>query len=83
MSNSLQPHRLQPAKAPLSMGFPRQEYWSGLPFPPSGDLPNLGFEPMSPASSALAGRFFTTVLPTCIRVASVFSVNSHANKYPR
>ena len=43
-------------QAPLSVGFSRQEYWSGLPFPPPGDLPNLGIEPMSPA---LAGRFFT------------------------
>ena len=41
----------------LSMGFPRQEYWSGLPFPSPGDLPDPGIEPMSPA---LAGRFFTT-----------------------
>ena len=38
------------------LGFPRQEYWSGLPFPSPGDLPNSGIEPMSPA---LAGRFFT------------------------
>ena len=44
-------------QAPLSMGFPRQEYWSGLPCPPPGDLPNPGIEPMSPA---LAGVFFTT-----------------------
>ena len=43
--------------APLSMGFSRQEYWNGLPFPPLGDLPNLGIKPMSPA---LAGGFFTT-----------------------
>ena len=35
-------------QAPLSMGFPRQEYWSGLPFPLPGDLPNPGIEPMSP-----------------------------------
>ena len=34
---------------PLSMGFPRQEYWSGLPFPSPGDLPNPGIEPGSPA----------------------------------
>ena len=40
-------------KAPLSMGFFRQEYWSGLPCPPSGDLPDLGIEPVSPASPAL------------------------------
>ena len=39
-------------QAPLSMGFPRQEYWSGLPFPPPGYLPNLGIEPMSLASLA-------------------------------
>ena len=44
-------------QAPLSMGFPRQEYWSGEPFPPAGDLPDPGIEP---ASTALAGRFFTT-----------------------
>ena len=35
-------------KAPLSMGFPRQEYWRGLPCPPPGDLPNSGIEPASP-----------------------------------
>ena len=45
---------------PLSMGFPRQEYWSGLPFPPPGDLPNPGIELVSLTSPALAGRFFTT-----------------------
>ena len=45
---------------PLSMEFSRQEYWSGLPFPSPGDLPNLGTEPVSPMSPALAGRFFTT-----------------------
>ena len=44
-------------QAPLSMGFPKQEYWSGLPSPSPGDLPNPGIEPMSPA---LAGRFFTS-----------------------
>ena len=47
-------------QAPLSMGFSRQEYRSGLPFSPSGDLPDSGIEPMSPVSLALAGRFFTT-----------------------
>ena len=46
-------------QAPLSMGFPRQENWSGLPFPPPGDLPDPGMEPVSPVSPALAGRFFT------------------------
>ena len=39
-------------QAPLSMGFSRQESWSGLPFPPPGDLPNPGIEPVSPALQA-------------------------------
>ena len=42
------PHGLYVAyQSPLSMGFSRQEYWSGLPFPPPGDLPNPGIEPGS------------------------------------
>ena len=40
-------------QAPLSMGFFRQEYWSGLLFPPLGDLPGPGIKPTSPASPAL------------------------------
>ena len=47
-------------QAPLSMGFSRQEYWSGLPCPPPGDPPDLWMEPMSLRSPALAGRFFTS-----------------------
>ena len=47
-------------QAPLSMEFPRQEYWSALPFPPPGDLLDPGIEPASPA---LAGGFFTTETP--------------------
>ena len=47
-------------QAPLSMEFPRQEYWSGLPCPPTGDLPNPGIELPSLMSLALAGRFFTS-----------------------
>ena len=50
-------------QAPLSMGFPRQEHWSGSPSPPPGDLPGPGIEPASPGSPALAGRFFTTEPP--------------------
>ena len=50
-------------QAPLSMGFSRQEYWSGLPCPPPGDLPDPGIELTSPVSPALAGQFFTTVPP--------------------
>ena len=45
-------------QAPLSMGFPRQEYWSGLPFPSPEDLPDPGIEPRSPALQADAGRHF-------------------------
>ena len=41
-------------------GFSRQEYWSGMPCPPPGDLPNPGIEPTSLMSPALAGGFFTT-----------------------
>ena len=47
-------------QAPLSMEFSRQEYWSRLPFPTPGDLPDPGIKPLSPAFPALAGRFFTT-----------------------
>ena len=47
-------------QAPLSTGFPRQEYWSGLPFPPLGDLPDPGTELTSLVSPALPGGFFTT-----------------------
>ena len=47
-------------QALLSMGFSRQEHWSGFPFPTPGDLPNPRIEPMSLASPALSGRFFTT-----------------------
>ena len=47
-------------QGPLSMGFSRREYWSGLPCPPPGNLPNAGIELGSLMSSTLAGRFFTT-----------------------
>ena len=47
-------------QVPLSMGFPRQEYWSGLPFPSPGDLPDPGITPMSLMSLALASGFLTT-----------------------
>ena len=47
-------------QAPLSMGFSRQEYWSGLPCPSPGDLPDTGIKPASLVSPRSAGRFFTT-----------------------
>ena len=50
-------------QAPLSLGFPRQEYLSELPFPTPGNLPDPGIKHTSPASPALAGGFFTTVPP--------------------
>ena len=50
-------------QAPLSMGFPRQEYWSGWPFPSPGDLPNPGIKNASLVSPALAGILFTAVSP--------------------
>ena len=50
-------------QASLSMGFPRQEHCSGLPFPPPGDSPNPGIEPASLASPALAARLFITEPP--------------------
>ena len=45
------------------MGFSRQEYWSGLPYPPPGDLPEPEIETASPVSPALASGFFATELP--------------------
>ena len=50
-------------QAPLSIGFSRQGHWNGLAFPPSGDLPDPGLEPMLPAFPALAGEFFITEPP--------------------
>ena len=68
-------------QAPLSMGFPRQEYWSGLPFPSSRDLPNPGIKLASPA---LAGRFFTTGPPgkpsgIFATTRDCFSINNRQN----
>ena len=54
-------------QALLSMGFPRLEYWNGLPFPSPGDLPNSGIELTSLMAPALAGGFFTTVPPGMFR----------------
>ena len=60
MSDSFTTPWTEAQQASLSMGFPRQEYWSGLLFPFPGDLPNPGIEPTSPT---LAGRFFTIEIP--------------------
>ena len=50
-------------QAPLLMEFSRQEYWSGVPLPPLGDLPDAGIEPAPLASPSLAGGFFTASAP--------------------
>ena len=50
--SSVVPNSLRPCQAPLSMGFSRQEYWSGMPFPTLGALPYPGIEPESPALEA-------------------------------
>ena len=64
------------------MGFPRQEYWSGLPFP-SPDLPNPGIEPMPLMSPAWAGVLFTTsatwkasIKEKCLELLHVYEVHS-------
>ena len=62
MSDSLQLWTV-PHQAPLSMGFSRQEYWSGLPCPPPEDLPDPGMEITYAFISCIAGRFFTTEQP--------------------
>ena len=56
-ASSWRPHSVA-RQAPLSMGIPRQEYWSGLPFSPPENLPDSEIEPIFPAFPALAGGFF-------------------------
>ena len=63
-------------QTPMSIGFPRQEYWSGLPFPSLGDLPDPGIKPTSLASLALAGRFFTTEPPGKPKATTAFLINA-------
>ena len=60
MSDSFATPWIVAHQAPLSMGFPRQEYSSGLPFPSPGDLPDPGMEPSTPE---LVGAFFTSEPP--------------------
>ena len=62
---------------PLSMGFSRQEYWSGLPLPPPGDLPNPEIKPASLTSPALAGGFFTTSAIVIYYVAKNQKLSQH------
>ena len=66
-------------QAPLSMGFSRQEYWSGLTFPSSGDLPDPGIKPTSLLSTALADAVFTTSSPgkPLYFVAGILCIHFH------
>ena len=72
-------------QAPLSMGLPRQEYWSGLPFPSPADLPSIGTEPTSPA---LSGGFFTSKpprkpQPDTVLNADLLPITSSSTDTPR
>ena len=61
-------------QASLSRGFSQQEYWSGVPFPPPGHLPDPGIEPTSLTSPELAGRFFSTISASKSCVFAVLSI---------
>ena len=86
VSDSLQPHRLQPARLLCPWGFSRQEYWSGLPCPAPRDLPNPGIEPRSPTlqedslTTELSGKPISTnmyvLIPTEDRIP-VLSLKSN------
>jgi len=64
-------------QAPLSVGFSRQEYWSGLPWPPPGDLSNPGIDSMFLMSPALAGGFFTTSTTWEAQACTTSSLSIH------
>jgi len=79
MSESFAHQWTTPCQAPLSLGFLRQEYWSGMPFPSPGDLQNPGIKPVSPA---LTGRFLTTKLPGKLEKAMAPHSSTLAWKVP-
>ena len=74
MSDSLQPLACQ---VPLSMGFYRQECWSGLLFPPPADLPDIGIEPDCLMSPSLAGGFLTTTMTEDKMVEWHYQLDGH------
>ena len=76
MSNSFAIPWTVACQAPLSMEFPRQEYWSGLPFPSPGDLPNPGIKPVSPE---LTDGFFPTEPPEKPKEVYMSLFNQHIN----
>ena len=77
VSDFLRPHGLEPARLPCPWRFSRKEYWSGLSFPSSGDLPNPGMEPRSPALQAdlyhlSHSLLISTCLETVIRTSLIY-----------
>ena len=62
-------------QAPLFTGFPKQEYWSGLPFPSLGDLPNPGIEPVSLISPILSGLFFISAAWKACMYKFIYNIN--------
>jgi len=82
MSNSVTPWTVA-RQAPLSVGFPRQEYWSGLPFSSPGDLPYPVIRPRSPVSPALAGRRATREAQSCHRKHQWENLGDLYRKMPR
>ena len=68
MSDSFRPHGLQPARLLCPWNFPRQEYWSGLPFPTPPDLPNAGIEPTSPAWQVDSSPLAPPEKPICVYI---------------
>ena len=77
---TLETPRTAACQSPLSMGFPRQEYWNGLPFPFPRDLPNPGMEPESPM---LTGRFFTTEPPGMVVYADDMKIKDGDSEVQR
>ena len=70
-------------QGPLSLEFSRQEYWSGLPFRPPGDLPDPGMEPKSLTSPALAGGFFTNSATWIIELKNLGSNSEVLSSFGR
>ena len=66
---------------PLSMGFPRQQYCSGLPFPNPGDLPDPGIKPTSLASCTMAGGYITTEPPGKPHINTHMHTHAHTQTY--
>ena len=70
-------------QAPLSMGFPRQEYWSGWPFPSSEHLPDPRIELTSPVCSALVGGYFTTYSTQVVKNPHSLEIQTYKIPLPK